>query len=196
MLIVASIVIAYLNLLASKKKSVFDLQTQKDKEVFEQAIQSLRWAYETVTDGMENGVPDPCRLKWLTGARHISRYYKLKELLLTDTYKLICEENEEYWRHKFYVLLNQQALRVKQYYVDESNGKWPENIELKSAMIINDFANWQEYKIDPLDDINREELIKNGKPFHGECGRGIESYYCMFEEIKHQMEREHETEKA
>lgn len=173
-----------------------DIQTQKDKEVFEQAIQSLRWAYETVADGMENGIPDPCRLKWLTGARHISRYYKLKELLLTDTYKLICEENEEYWRHKFYVLLDQKALRTKQYYMDKSQVEWPENIELTSAMVVNDFANWQESKIDPLDDIDREELIKNGKPFHGKCGRGIESYYCVFEEIKRQMEREYEAEKT
>lgn len=190
-LTVVSIVIAYLNYRTSQKKSLADLQAQKDKEIFEQAIQSLKWAYETITEGMENGIPDPSRLKWLTGARHISRYYKLKELLLTETYKLICEENEEYWRHRFYVLLDQQALRNKQYYMDTSQSEWPENIELKSAMVINDFSNWQESKVDPLDDIEKSSLIQNGKPFHGNCGRGLESYHCVFEEIRYQMEQEH-----
>jgi len=195
-LIVVSIVIAYLNYRTSQKKSLSDLQAQKDKEIFEQAIQSLRWAYETITDGMVDGIPEPCRLKWLTGARHISRYYKLKEFLLTDTYKLICEENEEYWRHRFYFLLDQQALRNKQYYMDEAQDEWPENIELKSAMVINDFANWQESKVDPLDTIEKSNLIKDGKPFHGKCGRGIESYHCVFEEIKHKMEQEYEAKKT
>ena len=188
MLTVVSIVIAYLNYRTSQKKTLSDLQVQKDKEVFEQAIQSLRWAYETITDGMVDGIPEPCRLKWLTGARHISRYYKLKEFLLTDTYRLICEENEEYWRHRFYVLLDQQALKNKRYYMDEAQNEWPENIELKSAMVINDFASWQESKIDSLDSIEKSNLINDGKPFYGKCGRGIESYHCVFEEIKNKME--------
>ena len=194
-LTVLSIFIAYLSYRSSQKKSLSDQQTQHDKEIFEQALQSLKWAFETITNDMKDGVPDPCRLKWLTCARHLSRYYKLKDFLLTDTYKLICEENEEYWRQKFHVLLNQKALRDKRYYMNMSRSEWPENIEIKSAMIINVFSNWPESKADPLDDIEELNLIKDGKAFYGDCGRGIESYYCVFEKIKDKMEKESGVDK-
>jgi len=128
---------------------------------------------------MENNLPKPCRLKWLTTARHISRYYKLKDLVVTDIYRLILEENEEYWRHRFYILLDQIALRSSGYYMDLENNDWSENIEPKSAMVINDFSNWQDSTKDPLDSINEGDLIKTGKPFYGHCGSGIESYSCI-----------------
>ncbi|TMP24427.1 hypothetical protein CWB99_22040 [Pseudoalteromonas rubra] len=118
------------------------------------------------------------------------RYLALKELIQTETYKLICAENEEYWRHKFYVLLDRQELRRADYYIDKLNSDWPENIELTSAMVINDFANWSDETVDPLDVVERKILIEHGKPFNGKCGSGIESYYCRFEEIKAQRARE------
>jgi len=185
-----SIFFAYLNYRASNLKKEEDDKVIKDKEILNQAVNSLTWAFETLTEGNPEEAPKASRLNWLTTARHIMRYSKLKELIQTETYKLICAEKEEYWRHKFYVLLDRQELRNSDYYTDKSNNDWPENIELTSAMIINDFANWSDDIIDPLDVVERGCLIEHGKPFNGKCGRGIESYYCQFEEVKAKRERE------
>jgi len=185
-----SIFLAYLNYRASSLKKEEDDKVVKDKEILNQAVNSLTWGFETLTEGKSEEVPKASRLNWLTSARHIMRYLALKKLIQTETYKLICAEKEEYWRHKFYVLLDRQELRKSDYYTDKLNNDWSENIELTSAMVINDFANWSDETIDPLDVVERKTLIEHGKPFNGKCGRGIELYYCKFEEIKVQRERE------
>lgn len=185
-----SIFLAYLSYRASNIKKEEDDKVVKDKEILNQAVNSLTWAFETLTEGNSEDVPKANRLNWLTSARHIVRYSALQKLIQTETYKLICAEKEEYWRYKFYVLLDHQELRKSDYYTDKLNNDWPENIELTSAMVINDFANWSDGTIDPLDVIEQSALIEHGKPFNGKCGRGIQSYYCKFEEIKAKLERE------
>ncbi|MBH0021607.1 hypothetical protein I6F40_14805 [Pseudoalteromonas sp. SWXJ133] len=179
-----SIIIAYLNYRTSNLKRKEDDKALQDKEILNQAVSSLDWGFETLTEGKYEEVPRASRLNWLTAARHIMRYTKLKNLIKTETYKLICAEQEEYWRHKFYVLLDKKELRKLDYYTNKAQPEWPENIELSSAMVINDFANWSDGTIDPLEAVNVDALIRLGKAFDGKCGIGIQSYHREFEKIK------------
>ena len=171
-----SIWFAYRSYRQVAKKNVSDEKFLKDRLIVDQAITSLRWAYEALTEGDDSAIPKPKRINWLTTARHISRFSKLKASLQTDTYKLICEENEEYWRHRFYTLLNNGKLASRDYYMSKKDRTTFEGIEPISAMVINNFSVWPDSKVDVLDQITPEELIKTGNPFRGSCGRGIRSY--------------------
>ncbi|AOT07847.1 hypothetical protein [Pseudoalteromonas luteoviolacea] len=181
-----SIYFAYKSYKASNLKKEDEDKVASDKEIFAQALNSLKWGFEVLSEGGAEKAPKASRLNWLTSARHITRYVELKKLIQTKTYRLICDENEEYWRHKFYVLLDRQELRCSAYFTSDPSDDWPENIEITSAMVINNFANWQDETVDPIDVVDREELIKCGKPFSGMCGQGLRKYYLRFEEIKSQ----------
>lgn len=174
-LTLVSIIIAYFTFKTNKAKNDEDKKIAKDKEVNLQATQSLEWAYEVLTQGNVNQVPEPDRLNWLTAARHIQRYYKLRGLIKTDTYKLLNAEVEEYWRHTFYRLLDRKEMANINYFTDNANQEWPENIELTSAMIISEFSQWDENIEDPIDIVEREDLINKGA-FKGVFGRGLRTY--------------------
>ena len=174
-LTLVSIIIAYFTFKTNKAKNDEDKKIAKDKEVNLQATQSLEWAYEVLTQGNVNQVPEPDRLNWLTAARHIQRYYKLRGLIKTDTYKLLNAEVEEYWRHTFYRLLDRRKMANINYFTDNANQEWPENIELTSAMIISEFSQWDENIEDPIDIVEREDLINKGA-FKGVFGRGLRTY--------------------
>ena len=188
-----SIFLAYLNYRSNTKKQEEDKKQSRDKEVLEQSIMSLEWAYDTLTEGKYTELPTPSRLNWLTAARHISRYYSLKKLIETETYKLLCAEKEEYWRHKFYVLFDRVELMNKNYFIKADDEKWPENIAPTSAMVIVDFSSWSKSIVDPLDAIDRNTLIEKGNPFSGSCGRGLKAYCDEMEEASARMAARNKT---
>ncbi len=182
-----SIYLAYRTYSSNKSKQEEDRQLDRDREILNQAVTSLEWAHETLTDGTSSGPPKADRLNWLTAARHISRYYALKKLVVTETYSLVLSEKEEYWRHRFYMLLDDSTLGNRTYFMNTSDPVWPENIEITSAMVITNFSNWPKKTVDPLNEIERETLIREGQPFSGKCGRGLESYYAALEEAKEHL---------
>ncbi|WP_410474517.1 hypothetical protein [Guyparkeria sp. TX1] len=172
-----SIAVAYLSYRASKKKQEADNRVKRDKEIADQASLSLRWAYDVLSDGAdENSAPLANRLSWLTSARHLIRYRWLRASIKTETQAVILAEQEEYWRHRFYVLLDHPELKSKQYYMNERDPLWPEKIDPTSALVIADFSNWPKEATDPLDKINRADLVNNGSPFGGNIGKGVIEY--------------------
>ncbi|MBY0271762.1 MAG: hypothetical protein K2X06_18045, partial [Burkholderiales bacterium] len=137
-----------------------------------------------LTENGRNVPPKPDRINWLTAARHILRGQHIASQIQGKTYKTVCSEIEEYWRHKFYIALSDNSLRKREYFSDLGCPSWPENIEISSALVVIDFSNWQEDVVDPLGSVNREKLMKVGGGFKGAAGRGLESYVVQFEEIK------------
>ncbi len=179
-----SITLAYLGYRGNRKKQEQDKKVERDKEIVSQAVLSLQWAYEALSGGREGQPPSADRLNWLTVARHIRRYYRLREQVDTETYRLVLAGKEEYWRHRFYVALDYPELRSSNYYMSTEDQRWPENIELTSAMVLVDFSNWPKSSDDPLDEVDRAKLIENGNPFGGLSGRGLELYASALEEAK------------
>ena len=93
----------------------------------------------------------------------LARYEKLKERLTTDLYKTICEEQEEYWRHKFYLVIKDRRLYPLSYF---ENAESKPIIQPKSALVVFGFAGWKKGKLDPLDIFNTESYLKSLPPGH------------------------------
>ncbi len=143
---VISLVIAGISLFLTWWKNIKDRRYVNDKELLEQLRHSLELAYDSLA--MENGHPVNDRLRWLTAARHIARYRKLYDELRTALFKNICEEHEEYWRNKVYVLLDK--IEDKGFYeAIDPKRMVPETIEPRSAAIVHSFSVWKEGKVDP-----------------------------------------------
>jgi hypothetical protein len=170
-----SLIIAFLAFKSSKKKQREDSASSHDKEILSQCIRSLEWSYDSLSIDQITFIPAATRLNWLTSARHIMRYYKLRDSLKTETYKLICEEYEEYWRHKFYKLFQNECFMSGNYFTDNTKPEWPENIEVRSAMVLSMFSQWNTEVVDLIDELDEDSLIEKSA-YQGNMGRGIESY--------------------
>ena len=143
--ILFTITIGFLNYFWNQKIKI-------DEETTKQAVLALERAYEILTDQNQNiNPPLADRYNWLATARMLARYEKLKKTLRTDLYKTMCEEQEEYWRHRFYLLIKDSNLYPLSYF-EKSGDKL--GIQPKSALIIFVFAGWKEGKLDPLDTID------------------------------------------
>ncbi|MDD3847236.1 MAG: hypothetical protein PHC90_12885 [Syntrophorhabdaceae bacterium] len=159
---VISLVIAGISLFLTWWKNVKDRRYVNDKELLEQLKHSLELAYDSLA--MENGHPVNDRLRWLTAARHIARYRKLNSELRTTLFKNICEEHEEYWRNRIYVLLGK--IEDKGFYeAIDPRRMVHETIEPRSAAIVHSFSVWKEGKVDPLDDMSFEDIVSKYKLF-------------------------------
>jgi len=152
-----SLIIAAISLSITWRKNVKDREYANDKELLEQLKQPLELAYRSLaTDN--NGSPINNRLRWLAAARHISRYRQLQSSLRTPLYKVICEEQEEYWRNRVYNLLQRiENSRFFEYINPDEMTE--EMIEPKSAAIVYSFSVWKEGMPDPLESMGFEEIV-------------------------------------
>lgn len=152
-----SLIIAGISLYITWRKNVKDREYANDKELLEQLKQSLELAYRSLaTDN--NGSPINNRLRWLAAARHISRYRQLQSSLRTPLYKVICEEQEEYWRNRVYNLL--QRIENSRFFESINPDEMTEEmIEPKSAAIVYSFSVWKEGMADPLESMGFEEIV-------------------------------------
>ena len=152
-----SLIIAAISLSITWRKNVKDREYANDKELLEQLKQSLELAYRSLaTDN--NGFPINNRLRWLAAARHISRYRQLQSSLRTPLYKVICEEQEEYWRNRVYNLL--QRIENSRFFESINPDEMTEEmIEPKSAAIVYSFSVWKEGMPDPLESMGFEEIV-------------------------------------
>jgi hypothetical protein len=162
-LALAAFILSLISLFIALSKNIKDRQYANDKELVEQLKQSLELAFKSLVTNNSNELPPTNnRLRWLTAARHISRYRKLKLSLKTSLYKTICEEHEEYWRDKVYNLL---ALIDNSSFFECINPEEmeKEEIDLTSAAVVYSFSVWQQEKSDPLDNMSLEEIIQKYK---------------------------------
>lgn len=166
-----SAIFAGVSALVAAAAIYFPWRTQKSQRFLDQATLSLERAYEAFSsNGLKIQPPNPDRLNWLTAARHIEQYRRLKNLIECNEHKLVCEEQEEYWRHKFYVCLDAQNPLLLDYYKEQTASHRQLGIEPKSAIIVHDFAKWPDEKPDPIDLANVDSILKTGKVLQGNIG--------------------------
>lgn len=152
-------------------------QWSRDEKFVDQVKMSYEWAFNVLTDNGQRIPPRPDRINWLTCARHLERAKRIAALISTPALAAVLAEHEEFWRHRFYTALDSPVfLNWKYYATKDFSGPYVENIEITSAMIIVDFSNWRKGSIDPTDDVDRDKLSKEGNPFHGSAGSGLEAY--------------------
>lgn len=168
---VITVIVATLNYWLARKKEKVESELNRDKELCAQAVLSLERSFNALTNGNEKPVlPEASRLNWLTSARLIETYKKLKSELKTDLYKLVCSQHEEHWRHQFYLCLKDSVFQNQSYFQDKTKDTPKENIDPKSALIIFNFKQWEPGKLDPLKDVNKDNIINDGYTLNGEMG--------------------------
>lgn len=155
----ASFVISGIALIITWIKNVKDRRRADDKELLEQLKFTLEHAYGSIAIALKDSdLPKKDRLGWLSAARHLSRYWQLKRAINTKIYMIICDEQEEYWRHKFYLLL--QRISESNFFVWINQDQMDEEtVDPKSAAIVYAFSQWKEGLPDPLDDWSFEEVV-------------------------------------
>lgn len=65
----------------------------------------------------------------------------------------LCSENEEYWRHQFYLSLLLHPINTFAYF---NTGE----IEPRSAIVLFNFASWPKARLDPIDTLDIHALIQ------------------------------------
>jgi len=167
----ASAFFAGLSALAATATIYFSWRIQSSQEILNQTALSLERAYMTLTNnGTETKPPAADRLNWLTAARHIERYKKLKAKLAFDTHRVVCEEQEEYWRHKIYTCLDAPHQLSLAYYKEKPHPERRAEIEPRSALIIHDFAKWPEGREDPIDKVDINTMMSRKAILEGNHG--------------------------
>ncbi|MEN5286259.1 hypothetical protein ABE494_10000 [Stenotrophomonas lactitubi] len=146
---------------------------QESKQMLEQAVISLERAYDALVTGSEaEGPPVADRTSWLSAARLLTQYQSIKGLVTSKAHKLVLEEQEEYWRHRFYLLLRPlTGARGAGYYGKRASSEQAEeHIEPMSAVVIHTFAKWPEDKADPLGTLQRGKVDPDAKFLQGNIG--------------------------
>lgn len=173
---------AFLAYLAYRANRVRDA----DKELMTQARQSLKWAYDALTEEGKTVPPSADRLNWLTCARHLLRHKELAAQIKTDTYRMVHAEQEEFWRHQFYLALNHPALSFAGYYMgpDRYGPLSGNGIEPRSAAVVVAFSSWPDGQVDRIDEVDAAELVagQGGSPKFG-----VRAYLEDLQHVREQL---------
>lgn len=132
---------------------------RESKNHLDQAILALTRAYEALTrDGKVLAPVAPDRLNWLTAARHIEAYKVFKQFVTEPSHRVICEDTEEYWRHRFYVALDMYNILDLAYYEKDTSTNKSE-LAVPSLIIVYGFASWPDGKSDPITQADLVRII-------------------------------------
>lgn len=140
---------------------IYSLIDRRNERLTNQAILALERAYEGFTGRGTLTEPPHDRLVWLTTARHIERFHRLKSLLrCPGTHQIILEEHEEYWRQRFYDFVHPLALHIG-FFDARPNPSTGESaqIEPASAVSVIGFGEWKKGRDDPIDQINIPQRV-------------------------------------
>jgi hypothetical protein len=148
-------------------------EDQESKQMLDQAILSMERAYEALaTKAKPDSPPVADRTAWLSAARLLTQYQAIKKLVTSKPHKLVLEEQEEHWRHRFYLILQPlSGARGAGYYRKSSaSGNAEESIEPMSAVVVHTFAKWPEDKVDSLAILQPQSLDRNANFLNGNIG--------------------------
>lgn len=146
-----------------------------DSKVFGEAVLALERGYSSLMRGSINSKQPPSnRLNWLASARHIESFKDLRNSLKTPLYRRLCEDNEEYWRHEFYLTILDGSIRQKAYFEEG-------HIEPRSAIVIYAFAARPGEKRDKLDVVDFEKMFQESDLLRGNYG--LQQYLSEFQQF-------------
>lgn len=178
-----SLVISICSAVIAATAIYISLKKQASQSLLEQAQLSLERAYNTLTnDGKNISPPLPNNLNWLTTARYIERYKDLKSRITDKTHRLICDQQEEYWRHRFHLVLDHESFNQQNYYTGGFPKGFTKSIEPRAVIVIHAFSKWNKQQIDPIHAVNIDDYISDGKIFNGRPG--LKCYIQQYEELR------------
>jgi len=169
--IACSAVVAYRLYVANTNRHKQEDARNHSGAFLEEAKQILDRAYE-IFSGSGRLAPANDRLIWLSIARMLLRYQALKVHITEPDHKQIMEENEEFQRLRFYVLLDRCRDELdREYFLGpEDHPRAGEEIDDCSIAVIFNFTRWPDDRPDPIDDVDDVELFAQGAvpiTYHG-----------------------------
>lgn len=156
--IVTSAYVGYRLYLTTRAKNYLDMARAESETSLKEAIRTLERAFEMFTyKSNENGVPPADRLLWLSVARMLIRFDELKEYVTAPDHQLILSEQEQYWRLRFYEVLEMSKDTLTEHYF-KAHGRQGWEIDERSLLSMFAFSKWPANYPDPMDQVNAAEL--------------------------------------
>lgn len=167
--ILASATVAVSLYRATTNRHIKEDKFQSSEAFLSEAKTLAEKSYELFSGGNDSALPENTRVLWLTVSRMIVRYQNVKQLITEPSHIEIIEENEEFWRYKFYSILdrNSDALSYN-YFMSPENKHGGNKTDRKSIAVIFDFSAWK--GTDPLDGINDIRLFAETIQLHNHFG--------------------------
>jgi len=134
---------------------------EHDRLIFEQATTTLEQAYEALSAGVGVVSATPSRrYAWLTAARMLLSYRNLQSKIKTSLYAGICSAREDYWRHRFYSVMQDPLERYLDFFGlnDAPPDCSPCAIEPRSALVVLAFAAMRS-DVDIIDGIDTNQCL-------------------------------------
>jgi hypothetical protein len=154
-----SATVAFTVYLSTVKRHRTDDARKASDTYKDEALSVLEKAYATFTQQSDTP-PVNDRLLWLSTARMIVRFQKLREKVTELDHTAVIDENEEHIRLKFYTLLGRNSQNFsREYFCPDGNRYDAINIERRSIAVIFGFARWREGMQDPLNSIDDIDLF-------------------------------------
>ena len=124
----------------------------QEEAALEMASQCMTHMFESLKPVDETGIPNSSRYAWLTAARQIIEFEKIKRTIKSTAKIQKIELMEDYWRSKMVDLL--EPIRDNtQYFQDPKNastGHVPQSI-----LVVVNFASWRNGREDPLESVDQ-----------------------------------------
>lgn len=162
-----------------------DFEASKEHQV--EAILILSRAFETFVSRGDSP-PKNDRVLWLTVARMLLRYRKLRSYVTANVHMTIADEHEEYWRYRFYRLLSDNEHNLtKDYFIPSGDKYGLDTVARASVAVIFDFSRWKESVEDPMKSVDDKELFANDViPLHF---LGVEAFIEEYGSYHAEIER-------
>jgi hypothetical protein len=132
------------------------------EKFLDESVTLLSRSYETFTRLGETP-PKNDRLLWLSTARMIIRFQRMREKITESDHQAIADEHEEYVRLKFYTVLEGSKDQLTlDYFLPDGDRYSAESIARASVAVIFDFSGWREGMEDPMSTVDDKELFAKG----------------------------------
>ncbi len=188
LVVAVGVLIAFINHRQTVKRMQRDEQTRTSRSYLDEAINTLERSFELLMSGKKNiNQPPNDRLGWLSAARTLLSYEKIKDLISIRDHKLIIDEQEAYWRKRFYDVLQSNAVGFDAAYyrggiahkikATIASGQQPPHtvnssppLEPRSLAVIYQFSHWPEGKADPVEKVDVAERLSKSEILAGNRG--------------------------
>ena len=161
LVILAGVLVALLTLVWNILKQYSEGLLKESQEFFEKSFDVLN-----VLD--ENQRPRNDRIRWLTSARLLKVAEQIGAKIKLKSHKLLYEDIKDFWRSKFYDLLDPDGNGFPENYFAENPGDfdcWSSRVRaplsLSSIAVLYRFCIWPEGRRDPIHDepkFSEEEI--------------------------------------
>ena len=157
------------------------------EEFLNESATLLERAYETFTR-FGDRPPKNDRLLWLSTARMIRRFQRMREKITEPDHQAIADEHEEYVRLKFYTVLVASKYQLTlDYFLPDGDKYGGASIARASVAIIFDFSGWREGMEDPISVVDDKELFAKGVvPIDF---LGVESFLSQYQKYWEQIQQ-------